>query len=92
MRTRILLGLAKKLLLADVTPPLPIAPGYPAREDYAYERRGTANLFLWYEPLQSRRHVEVTAHRCRDDWAYCIQRLVDEQAATRRQRCTTVTT
>ena len=45
--------------------------------DYEYERKGTANLLLWYEPLQSKRHVAVTEHRCRDDWAHCIKDLVD---------------
>jgi hypothetical protein len=65
-------------LLADVREPLAASPGIPLREDYEYERRGTANLFLWYEPLQSRRHVEVSEQRCRDDWAQCIKRLVDE--------------
>ena len=52
-------------------------PGIPTREDYEYERKGTVNLFLWYEPLRSKRHVEVTAHRKRDDWAHCIKELVD---------------
>jgi DDE superfamily endonuclease len=51
--------------------------GTPAREDYEYERRGTANLFVWYEPLRSHRHVEVTDRRCQDDWAHCIRDLVD---------------
>ena len=40
-------------LLAEVIPPLPVAPGRPAREDDEYARRGTANLFLAYEPLRS---------------------------------------
>jgi transposase len=71
-------------LLADVRAPLAARAsteehdGTPLRQDYEYERRGTANLFLWYEPLASRRHVEVTEHRCRDDWAHCIKHLVDE--------------
>jgi len=70
-------------LLTDVRPPLPPRPtteehaGTPVRQDYEYQRRGTANLFLWYEPLASRRHVQVTARRCRDDWAHCIKDLVD---------------
>jgi transposase len=70
-------------LLADVREPLPARPGTPeqsgtpVREDYEYERKGAVNLFLWYEPLQSRRHVEVTEHRRRDDWAHCIKDLVD---------------
>jgi hypothetical protein len=50
---------------------------HPVREDYEYERRGTATLFPWYEPLQSHRHVAVTAHRTRDDRAHRIKDLVD---------------
>jgi hypothetical protein len=66
-----------KQLLADVLPPLPAAPGRPAREDYEYERHGVRNLFLWYEPLLSRRHVEVTDHRTRVDFAQMMKDLVD---------------
>ena len=57
--------------------PIPPAPGQPRREDYEYERCGTANLFLWYEPLAGRRHVEVTERRTMIDWAHCIKDLVD---------------
>jgi transposase len=66
-----------KQLLADVQPPLPLIPGTPVREDYEYERHGVRNLFLWYEPLQSRRHVEVTDHRTRIDFAHMMRDLVD---------------
>jgi hypothetical protein len=66
-------------LLANVREPLAACPGTPTREDYEYERRGTANLFLWYEPLRSYRHVEVTEHRRRGDWAHCIKDLIDVQ-------------
>lgn len=66
-----------KQLLADVQEPLPPTPGNPAREDYEYERHGVRNLFLWYEPLKSRRHVEVTDHRTRVDFAQILQDLVD---------------
>jgi len=70
-------------LLADVREPLPARPGTddrsgtPAREDYEYERKGMANLFLWYEPLRSHRHVEVTEQRTMVDWAEVITELVD---------------
>jgi hypothetical protein len=64
-------------LVGEVRTPIPARPGVLAREDYEYERHGTANLFLWYEPLQSHRPVEVTEHRRRDDWAHCIKDLVD---------------
>jgi hypothetical protein len=66
-----------KQLLADLQEPLPPTPGKPAREDYEYERHGVRNLFLWYEPLQSRRHVEVTDHRTRVDFAQILKDLVD---------------
>jgi hypothetical protein len=52
-------------------------PGKPAREDYEYIREGTANLFLWFEPLTGRRQVKVTERRTRLDWAALIRELVD---------------
>jgi DDE superfamily endonuclease len=64
-------------LLADSCPPLPLRPKRPRRQDHEYERRGMANLFLWYEPLMSRRHVEVTERRTMVDWAHCVKDLVD---------------
>ncbi len=64
-------------LLADVAPPLPPAPGHPAREDYEYARHGVCNLFMVCEPLRGRRHVMVSDRRTRLDWAYCIKELVD---------------
>ncbi len=72
-------------LLADVRPPLPPEsareerPGRPARADYEYERRGTANLFLVCEPLAGRRWVTVTDRRTAVDWAHQIKDLVDRR-------------
>jgi hypothetical protein len=60
-----------------VTPPLPVAPCRPAREDYEDERGGVGNLFLVCEPLRAWRHVMVSARRTRADWAHCIKDLVD---------------
>lgn len=64
-------------LLADTRTPLPPKPGRPARQDYEYERRGTANVFLCYEPLRGWRHATVTERRTRVDWAHVIKDLVD---------------
>lgn len=64
-------------LLAHTRDPLPGRPGTPAREDYEYERRGTANLFLWCEPLAGKRRVTGTERRTMQDWAHCIKELVD---------------
>jgi hypothetical protein len=63
---------------ADVRPAEPMEPGQPERIDYAYERLGTANLFFFVEPLSGWRHVEMTDHRTKIDYAHCIQWLVDE--------------
>jgi hypothetical protein len=65
------------VLHADVQPPVPMAPGQPERVDYAYERRGTRNLFVMVEPLAGWRHVEVTARRTMQDYAQMVRWLVD---------------
>src|SRR4051794_41639614 len=54
---------ASKQLVAEVNAPLPPEPGQPERADYEYERRGTANVFMVFEPLAGQRRVEVTARR-----------------------------
>jgi hypothetical protein len=66
-----------KQLLADVREGQPMKPGRVEREDYEYERHGVANLFLWCEPLAGRRHVAVTDHRTKVDWAQVVKDLVD---------------
>ena len=47
----------------EVREPLPVKPGHPQRSDYEYERLGTANLFVFVEPLAGRRAVELTEQR-----------------------------
>ncbi len=69
---------ASKQLVADVQASLPVAPGQPLRVDYEYERQGTANVFMVFEPLAGQRHVEVTARRTKADFAQLLRRLVDE--------------
>src|ERR671913_44385 len=66
-----------KQLLAEVREPLSVRPGHPARQDYEYEREGTANLFIVSEPLAGWRHISVTERRTKIDWAHCIKELVD---------------
>jgi transposase len=81
-RPLICLDEASRQLLADTRPPTPPQVGRPQRVDYEYERRGTANLFLWCEPLVGRRHVRVTDQRTRVDWAQTIRELVGEHHPT----------
>ena len=68
---------ASKQLVADVTPPLPMEPGKPTRQDYEYERRGTVNLFMQYEPLTGKRRVKVTTQRTNVDFANLLRDLSD---------------
>jgi hypothetical protein len=69
---------ASKELHGEVSPPLPARPGDAAREDYEYTREGTANIFLFVEPLTGRRHLAVTERRTRIDLAHQMKRLCDE--------------
>jgi transposase len=64
-------------LVRDVVTPQVVAPGRPTREDYEYDRHGTCNLFMTFQPQQGWRHVEVTARRTAQDFAHQMQALVD---------------
>lgn len=64
-----------KQLMGDARPPLPPQPGQIARQDYEYERQGVCNLFIWFDPLQCRRHVQVTDQRTAVDWAHFMKDL-----------------
>ena len=66
-------------LQKETRAPVSAAPGRPARHDYEYERNGTANIFLFTEPLAAWRHLEATGHRTTLDWARQIKRLLDDQ-------------
>lgn len=68
---------ASRQLVAETRPPLPTAPGQPPCFDYEYERCGTANLFIFTEPLGGWRHVAVTDRRTKTDWAEHIRELLD---------------
>jgi len=68
---------SNKQLVADVTPPLPMQPGQAARQDYEYERCGTANLFMVFEPLAGQRHLKVTDQRTSADLAMVLRDLAD---------------
>ena len=68
---------ASKQLVKETRTPIPAAPGRPATTDYEYERNGTANLFMMFEPLAGQRQVKVTDRRTAVDYAYAIGELVD---------------
>jgi DDE superfamily endonuclease len=64
-------------LVSEVRQPLPVCSGQPARYDYEYRREGGCNLFMFFGPVQGWRHVKVTDRRTAQDFAYCMQDLVD---------------
>lgn len=69
---------SSKQHLIEIRAALPMEPGKPERYDTEYERNGTSNLFIFFEPLRGWRRIDVTARRTSKDWAYQIQQLVDE--------------
>jgi hypothetical protein len=66
-----------KQLTKEIHLPQAAEPGKLAREDYQYERNGTANLFMFSAPLNGWRHVEVTEQRTQLDYAKQMKWLVD---------------
>jgi len=70
---------ASKQLIGETRPPIPAEPGRPERVDYEYERKGTANLFMVFEPLAGRRRVTVTDRRTKVDFAHVLRDLLDVQ-------------
>jgi hypothetical protein len=64
--------------VAETRRPIPAAPGQPERVDDEYERQGTANLFMVFEPLAGQRRVQVTERRTAIDFAQVIQELLEE--------------
>jgi len=67
-----------KQLVADVRIPIAAKRGYPKRYDVEYHRCGTANIFMFTEPLGGWRRVSVTKHRKKLDWAEQIRILLEE--------------
>jgi len=68
-----------KQLIGEVREPIPCAPGEPLRIDDEYVRNGVAEIFMEVEPLAGKRHVAVTEHRARKDWAAQIKEMLDER-------------
>ena len=76
-RPQICMDEMPKQLLAEAVTPLVMKPGLSEKQDYTYERQGTANLFLCFEPLAGKRFLETRTHRTAVDWAHAMQRLAD---------------
>ena len=66
-----------KQLIGEITPPLPAKLGSVEKVDAEYVRNGTIEIFMEVEPLAGKRHVAVTEHRTRIDWAQQIKEMLD---------------
>jgi hypothetical protein len=73
---------SSKQLVGEVRVAQEAGPGRVRRIDYEYERKGTCNLFLFFEPLRGWRHVWVTEHRRKVEWAWCVRQLLEEYYPT----------
>jgi hypothetical protein len=74
-----------KQLVGEIAVPIPAAPGRVECHDYEYARNGTANLFMFVEPLRGWRHVNVTSRRTKLDFAGQMKELVDVHYPQARQ-------
>ena len=68
---------SSKQLLKEVRLPIPAKPVKCERFDTEYERNGTSNIFIFFEPLTGKRFVDITDNRKSIDWAWQIKDLVD---------------
>ncbi|WP_442938642.1 IS630 family transposase [Nostoc sp.] len=68
-------------LVKETRIPLPAKPGQPESVDYEYERNGTANIFMFTEPLSGWRKTVVSERRTAVDWATQIKHLLDNDYA-----------
>ena len=66
-------------LIKETKIPIPAKPGSTVKFDYEYERNGTANIFMFIEPLNGQRHVSVREFKTSIDWAIEIKYLLDVQ-------------
>ena len=67
-----------KQYIGETRTPVATMPGREARYDHEYRRNGRANLFMVFEPLAGKRHVQVTERRTMKDGAACVREMVDE--------------
>ena len=68
-------------LLKETRTPIPATAEHGQRVDYEYERAGTANIFMFTEPLAGWREVAVREKKTKIDWATEMARLLEGRYA-----------
>ena len=74
-------------LIGETRVPINATKHHPKRVDYEYERKGTASIFMFSEPLSGYRQATVRPRRTKVDWALEVAHLLD----TRYVKCPKVT-
>ena len=64
-------------LIRETRRPIEASVKYPKRVDYEYERAGTANIFMFAEPLAGWREAVVRKSRTKVDWAIEMAKLLE---------------
>ena len=68
-------------LLKETRTPIPATAQHGKRVDYEYERAGTANIFMFTEPLAGWREAAVRETKTKLDWATETARLLEGRYA-----------
>jgi len=66
-----------KQLTKETRVPIPANTDHVEYYDSEYERNGTANIFMFFNPIEGKRRVDITDNRTAKDWAHQIKQLVD---------------
>ena len=74
-------------LIGETRVSIPATKDHPERVDYEYERKGTASIFMFAEPLSAFRQATARPQRTKVDWALEVAHLLD----IRYGECETVT-
>ena len=69
-------------LLKETRKPVPATAKHGKRVDYEFGRAGTANIFMFAEPLAGWREVAVRPTKTKFDWATEMARLLEGRYAT----------
>ena len=67
-----------KNLVAEKRDAEAMKPGQVKREDYTYEKQGSANVFVATEPLVGKRVLKVTHQRTKKDFALFLQDILEK--------------
>ena len=68
-------------LIKEIRPPIEATADHPKRIDYEYERAGTANIFMFTEPLAGWRQATARESKTKMDWAIEMAKLLEGRYA-----------